>query len=286
MRLAVNGVHLNVEEAGHPHAPTVLLLHGFTGSAASWSDLVSALSTTHRVLAVDLIGHGQSDAPAAPERYRMEQAVDDLLALLDSLALEQIGLLGYSLGGRVALQLAVAVPHRIARLLLESASPGIEDPAERQARQASDDALADRLERDGLPAFVDYWASIPLFASQASLPAAVRERMRQQRLGSSPAGLANSLRGMGAGRPRSLWDDLPNLGIPTQIVVGALDAKYCEQGRRMAGLLPKARLAIVPGAGHTVHLEQPDRFRDIALEFFSASTPTLAATSFTTGGAT
>ena len=175
------------------------------------------------------------------------------------------------MGGRVALHLAAAAPERVAALVLESSSPGIVSAAERQARVAADTALADAIERDGLSAFVDRWERQSLFASQAALPEDTRARLRAQRLANNPLGLANSLRGMGAGRQESLWDRLAGLDVPTLLIAGALDAKYCALADEMLALLPNARAAIVPGAGHTVHLEQPQAFIQNVIEFLHAT---------------
>jgi 2-succinyl-6-hydroxy-2,4-cyclohexadiene-1-carboxylate synthase len=243
------------------------LLHGFTGSAATWEPVAQHLAGGSRTVAVDLIGHGRSDAPADWARYSIEHCVADLLALLDRLEIGQTDVLGYSMGGRVALHLAVAAPERVRALILESASPGLADPAERRARLAGDLALADSIERDGLEAFVDSWERQPLFASQATLPPATRALLRLQRLQNTPRGLANSLRGMGAGRMEPLWERLAGLAIPTLVVAGELDRKYCELGQQMQALLPDARLVVVPAAGHSAHLEQPQRFGEAVAQF-------------------
>ncbi len=269
MRIRIDDIELYVERAGS--GPPLLLLHGFTGSADEWAGLIPRLTGLREVIAPDLIGHGRSSAPADPARYTMEQCVVDLLALLDSLGHERVELLGYSMGGRVALQLAAAAPGRVRSLILESASPGIEDEAERAARAASDDALAARIERDGLEWFVDHWAALPLFASQAALPAAERAALRERRLRGTALGYANSLRGMGAGRQSSLWDRLPELTMPALLISGELDVKYVAIGERAAALLPAARHAIVRGAGHTVHLEQPEAFADLVVGFLSGA---------------
>jgi 2-succinyl-6-hydroxy-2,4-cyclohexadiene-1-carboxylate synthase len=174
------------------------------------------------------------------------------------------------MGGRVALQLAAAAPARVAGLILESASPGIADAAERAARATSDDALAARIEAQGLDWFVDHWAQIPLFASQAALPPAVRAAQRARRLRGTAHGYANSLRGMGAGRQPSLWARLPELATPALLVSGELDAKYLASNTRAAALLPHADHAVVPGAGHTVHLERPEAFADLVVRFLEA----------------
>ena len=256
-RVAVNGVCLNVQVTGE--GPAVLLLHGFTGSAANWAPFLEAWQG-FTLVAPDLLGHGASECPADPGRYAMERCVEDLLALLDRLSVGRAAVVGYSMGGRLALHLALAAPDRLWALVLESASPGIDDPTERAARRESDVALAAAIERDGVEAFVARWESQPLFASQARLPPAVRDELRSQRLASDPRGLANSLRGMGAAAQEPLWDCLPEVQVPALLIAGELDAKYCALARRMAQGLPRARVEIVPDAGHVVHLEQPEAF--------------------------
>jgi len=296
-RVAVNGIHLNVEvspsptirerragpsaAAGTPrsgewtvsHEPGgegiegILLLHGFTGDGDAWRAHAPALSRHATVVAVDLIGHGRSDAPGDPTRYGMERCVADLLAALDHLDMSRVAVLGYSMGARVALHLAAAAPNRVSALILESGSPGLAAEEERRARRDGDEALAARIERDGVEAFVDYWEALPLFGTQRRAPPAVRFMRRQQRLRNSAIGLANSLRGMGTGAQASLWDRLGEIHTPTLLIVGALDDKFRVIGRAMDAALPHARLAIVPDAGHAVHLEQPAEFDRLVGDF-------------------
>ncbi len=265
MYIRINDITLNVAQSGTGRP--LLLLHGFTGSAATWTPLIDALPPHFRAIAPDLIGHSLSDSPPDAERYRMERCVADLLALLDTLEVERADLLGYSMGGRVALHLASAAPERVGMLMLESSSPGIADAAERHARIAADEALADLIAREGLAAFVERWERLPLFASQAALPEATRARSHAQRLRNDPLGLANSLRGMGTGQQESLWDRLAGLDVPTLLIVGELDTKYRALAAEMRALLPNARAMIVPDVGHAVHLEQPQVFAKNVLEF-------------------
>ncbi len=264
-RMLVRGVSLHVETGG-AGAPLVLL-HGFTGSGESWRSHVPAFASRFLTVTIDLLGHGRSDAPADPGRYGIEQAADDVLAVLDQLCLTRIAVLGYSMGGRLALFLATVAAERISALVLESSSPGIRDPEERREREARDAALAAAIERDGITAFVDRWERLPLFATQARLPDAERAAQRTQRLALSPRGLANSLRGMGQGVQPPLFERLATIPMPALILVGALDPAYCALGRQMARLIPNARLAIIPDAGHAVHLEQPEAFRLTVREF-------------------
>jgi 2-succinyl-6-hydroxy-2,4-cyclohexadiene-1-carboxylate synthase len=253
-------VKLHIEDFGGAGQP-LILLHGFTGSSESWREVAARLDARWRPIGIDLPGHGRAEAPAEPDAYRIEPTVAALLAALEELGLgDRPHLLGYSMGGRVALHLALAAQERFATLTLESASPGILDPAERVARVRADEALAELLEREGIEPFVDRWERLPLFASQASLPAAVRARLRAGRLGQRALGLANSLRGFGAGVPAPLQPRLGELRLPTLLVVGALDARYGQIGREMVAALPDAELAVVPDAGHSVHLERPDAF--------------------------
>jgi 2-succinyl-6-hydroxy-2,4-cyclohexadiene-1-carboxylate synthase len=268
MQMQINDITLNVDQSGAGRP--LLLLHGFTGSAATWMPLIEALPPHFRTIAPDLIGHGRSDSPPDAERYRMERCVADLLAVLDVLQIERADMLGYSMGGRVALHLAAAAPDRIGALVLESSSPGIADAAERQARVVADAALADSIEREGLAAFVERWENLPLFGSQAVLPEDRRTRLHSQRLHNNPLGLANSLRGMGAGRQASLWEQLASLQVPSLLIAGDLDAKYRVLAGQMAAILPNARAVIVPEAGHAVHLEQPQAFAKNVIEFLEA----------------
>jgi len=264
-RLAVNGVALNVETAGS--GPALVLLHGFTGAAGSWAAHLPALSARCSTVAIDMLGHGASDAPAEPSRYGIEHAAADVLAVLDRLRIGRAAVLGYSMGGRAALFLAAVAPERVTALILESASPGIADAAGRAARAAQDAELADAIERDGVPAFVDRWERLPLFATQAALPAEVRAVVRAQRIAQSPRGLANSLRGLGQGAQRALFDRLGALPMPVLLIAGECDERYAALGLVMRRAIPDARVVVVPAAGHTVHLEQPEAFQRAVLDF-------------------
>jgi len=256
----LNGIDLHVELDGDPSSRPLLLLHGFTGSIHAWDGVRSDLAHRFRLILVDLLGHGQSSAPDDPERYSLEHAAHDLLAMLDGLGLQQVAVLGYSMGGRLALRFAVDWPHRVSTLLLESASPGIADPAERAARLEADRVLADRIEQHGVAAFVEDWERQPLLALAAHVSSDVRTVQHAQRLRNSPTGLANSLRGMGAGAQSPLWSALPGLRLPVRLLVGELDPRYRDIAARMLPLLPTARLTIAERAGHTVHVDQPDPF--------------------------
>ena len=249
------------------HGTALLLLHGFTGSVETWSPFMPVFGEESHVVAVDLLGHGRSAAPTNPLRYRMDWCVRDLLSLLDQLNLDQIDVLGYSMGGRVALQLAAAAPSHVRSLMLESASPGLASATAREERVAADNALANKIESEGLAAFVEYWEQLPLFASQRRLTDDIRAKQRQQRLQNNPQGLANSLRGMGTGQQPSLWEKLDQITMPTLLMVGELDTKFCGIASEMITHMPNARVVTVPDAGHTVHLEQPTAFRETVQDF-------------------
>ncbi len=263
-----NGLRLHAVRSGSGSA--LMLLHGFTGSAATWAPLRAALGDRFATIAVDLAGHGASSAPADPARYALGRLAVDLKRVLDHLDVARAALLGYSMGGRAALRFALEHPDRVSALVLESSSPGIADPAERESRRAADAALADAIERDGVAAFVDRWEALPLWATQHALPMAVRDKLRAQRLANTPSGLANSLRGAGAGAEADVTERLATLDGPTLLIAGALDAKYIAFGRSMERVMPRARLSIVESAGHAVHLERPAEFTALVAEFLAA----------------
>lgn len=252
------GLEYAYHEVGE--GPAVLLLHGFTGSKADWTTVLEALAGAYRVIAVDLPGHGESGAPEDVARYGMAAVTEDLGALLDHLEVEGAHMIGYSMGARLALFMALVQPSRWRSLLLESGSPGLETEAERAERRGQDEALAQFIEREGVAAFVERWERLPLFATQLSLPEEVKEEHREGRLSNRPEGLAGSLRGMGTGTQPSLWERLEDLTVPTLVVVGELDEKFVVIGREMLQRMPQALLTAVPQTGHTVHLERPDVF--------------------------
>jgi 2-succinyl-6-hydroxy-2,4-cyclohexadiene-1-carboxylate synthase len=200
-----------------------------------------------------LSGHGRD--PVLARSWHDE--VGRLLELLRRERVERAHLIGYSLGGRVALHVALRHPARVRRLVLESTSPGIADADERAARTAADAALADAIERDGVPAFVDRWMAQPLFRTQARLDGDVRARERARRLACSAEGLAAALRTMGVATQGDLSARLADLVAPVLLVAGAGDDRYRAHAAAMAARLPDARVVVVPDAGHTVHLERP-----------------------------
>jgi 2-succinyl-6-hydroxy-2,4-cyclohexadiene-1-carboxylate synthase len=273
-RLLVDGVHYEVRLGGS--GPALLLLHGFTGRGSGWAPHLAAFRRVATTIQVDLLGHGNSDAPADPARHAVERQAAGLAEILRRVAGGRADVLGYSFGARVALALAIGNPTAVRRLVLESPSAGIADPQERAARRAADEALAGEIERDGVPAFVERWESQPLFASQSSLSEAARRRLHQQRLRNNAAGLAGSLRGAGQGAMRPIHDTLSSVTAPTLIICGSLDPVRGRAESVAAGI-PGARLELVEGSGHAVHLEVPAVFCSLVLSFISAPQASLTS---------
>lgn len=259
-----------------PAVPLVLA-HGFTQSAASWDSFAAVLATTLQgdsgpgaspaprpLVAVDLAGHGRR----AAIRADLPQAAAMLLRDAAAAAAAHTGagadpdagsyqgpadLLGYSMGARVALQAALDHPRAVRSLVLLSGTAGIQDPAARARRRRSDEARADALERSGdLGRFLTEWLAQPMFARLR--PDTDQLAARQV---NSPAGLASSLRLAGTGAQDPLWDRLEELRCPLLAVAGTTDVRFARTAQRLATGAPDGTWALVPGAGHAVHLEQP-----------------------------
>lgn len=225
-----------------------VLAHGFTQTARSWTTfarLLEAALPGAEAVAVDLPGHGDAPPPAD----------DDLWASADRLV-ERGGTgsyVGYSMGGRVALHAVLAHPRSVRRLVLIGATTGIDDPDERRDRRAADERLAAHIEEVGVERFVDEWLTNPLFAGLSDATS-----MRDDRLRNTASGLAASLRATGTGTQTPLWDRLGEIDCPVLVLVGEHDEKFTAIGRRMVDGIPRAELAIIGGAGHSVHLERPE----------------------------
>ena len=230
-----------------------LLLHGFTGTPESLASLAAPPGS----LAPALGGHVHTP---------LLGGFDDEVERVAKLAGERGGLFGYSLGGRLALGLLARYPRRFRHAVVVSAQPGLLSDAERAARRTADAHFVQLLEREGVPAFVDAWQKLPLWASQGALPEAVRLAQRAQRLRHDAAGLAASLLRHGLGEMPDLRPFLAQVETQVELVVGELDDKFVRQNRELLRLLPRARLTIVPGVGHNVPLESPASIARLLLQ--------------------
>ncbi len=241
----------------------IALLHGFTQTGRSWDAVRTqlrasgVLGTDIEIITPDLAGHGsQSHRPLT-------------LPVAAAEFTEQIGsshVVGYSMGGRLALHIATAEPTSVRSLVLISSTAGIDDPAERAERRAADHELAERIEQSGVESFIEWWLSQPMFAT-------LDEGANGYRLDNTAAGLAGSLRLAGTGAHEPLWDALSRLQMPTLIITGALDTKFTALGERLAASITHARQIVVADSGHAVHLERPAVVSKILADWFAEVDP-------------
>jgi len=269
-------VRLNYFVAGE--GTPVTLLHGFTQSGRSWKEVITTMPQGWRWVVPDLRGHGETRIRPGVE-CTMDGCAADLEMLWDHLGVERTHLVGYSMGGRLALHVAARKPERLLSLLTIGAHAGLEEDA-RVGRQLGDEALAQRIENDGLEPFVKYWSAVPLFAGLERRGPAFVAKLRAERLNNTVAGLACSLREMGAGMMQPVWDDLARLTVPSTFVAGQLDHGYVASARRLAAAVPNGRVEVVQRSGHAVHQERPEAFaRVLANHLAAAGTPDSSTTS-------
>jgi 2-succinyl-6-hydroxy-2,4-cyclohexadiene-1-carboxylate synthase len=229
----------------------LLALHGFTGSPRSW-DFLPAQPGVRRIVPA-LVGHFGSSA--GTEVADFEAEVDRLARL--GAAARALHVVGYSLGARLALALAVRHPDRVARLTLISGHPGLKSDAERDERRAADERWCELLLARGTLSFVEAWQTQPLWATQAALEPAALARKRDERLSHDPAGLVRSLRVTGLAEMPDYRAKLAQITVPLTLCAGALDSKFRNLAEEMAKSVAHAELAIVDGAGHDLLLERP-----------------------------
>ncbi len=257
-----------VEGDGAP----VTLLHGFTQSGRSWREVLAKMPGGFMWIVPDLRGHGLTRTQPGAS-CTMEACTSDLEMLWDRLGVERTHLVGYSMGGRSALHVTVRRPRRILSLLTVPAHAGLDEEA-REGRRRGDEALAERIEKEGLEAFVNYWSSLPLFAGLERRGPSFVAQVRSERLENHVAGLACSLRGMGAGVMEPVWEDLGQVSVPCTFVAGQLDHGYVASARRLAASVPDGRFEIVPRAGHSVQQERPDAFARVLADHLAAASAT------------
>lgn len=257
-RVDVGPLALHVEQ--HGAGSPVLLLHGFAGSARTMRPLIDALAERHRVIAPDLPGHGRSDAPHDAAAYAWPALIRHLARLLDALDAPQAHVLGFSLGGRLALQLAARRPERVRTLCTIGSRCVWTDPAERSARRTRDAALASRIENEGMRAFV----GDEKHGAQDDALAAAAPR-------AGTHGLALALRGLGAADQPDVGAALAVSAVPLLLLAGANDPGPLAAAQALAAELPAARACAITGAGHRAHLECTHEVARLALDFFAAA---------------
>lgn len=253
---------------GAEDRPVILFLHGFLGSGEEWEETVSFLAKDYRCLMVDLPGHGKTASLNRQFDWGMKNAAAVVITLLNELTIEKCFLVGYSMGGRLALYLALHYQQHFSKVVLESASPGLRTTAERQERIFRDNRLADQLENGDFEKFLTEWYRQPLFRDLQYHPR-FRE-MFEKRLKNDPAGLAKSLREMGTGSQPSLWEKLPQNKIPLLLVVGEKDAKFRSIADETATRCPAATVKVIQSCGHNVHFEKPEIIAAEVINFLNA----------------
>ncbi|MDO8361435.1 MAG: alpha/beta fold hydrolase [Actinomycetota bacterium] len=236
---------LAAQQLGSPDAPRVVFVHGFTQTGNSWKPIAERfVALGYQAVVVDLPGHGGS----THVRSDLRRTADGIAA-----AGGVATYIGYSLGGRACLHLALMYPHLVASLVLIGAHPGIADADERARRREADDQLAARMQEIGLEAFLKEWTALPLFGGFVPGPDDIADRLHN-----TEDGLASSLRMAGTGEQGSLWPRLMELNMPVLAIAGADDAKFIAIAQQIAEAVPEGECRIVAGAAHAAHLQQPE----------------------------
>lgn len=248
--------------------PAVCLLHGFLGEGADWDKVAERLSTDFRLFVPDIPGHGRNIALKTLPDFKT--LVDQLDAVRIAHGVKRWHLVGYSMGGRIALNYVLRFPARVATLTMVSSSPGVEGEDERDKRRSSDRVWADRIVQYSPEAFLESWYNQQVFKSLVRRPE-LRRMLIQRRRGYAASLLADALNAWGQGAVPAAWADLAGLMCPVLSVAGTWDEAYIRHQDRMARLSPRIRTVMVAQAGHTVHLEQPERLAGAIKQFIKES---------------
>jgi 2-succinyl-6-hydroxy-2,4-cyclohexadiene-1-carboxylate synthase len=269
MILSYNKIKLNVELFSDfsSENKSILFLHGFTGSANDWHEVLPKINPASNVIALDIIGHGKSSSPLDIKFYQSDEIIKQILLVTDHLKIKKVIICGYSMGGRAALSFASAHPEKISALILESTFAGIKNEAERKARIAGDEQLAVFIESHSIEEFLDRWMELEIFKSQKSLPGEKLQKLINTKMQNSKIGLANSLTGFGTGVMPYLGNKISEMNFPVLLITGGLDSKFTDLNKALIRQFPNAEHKIVECAGHNVHFEKPKEYTAVINQF-------------------
>ncbi len=260
-------IPLHLTSIGNPSLPKIIFLHGFLGSGSDWLPIARELQDEYCSLMIDLPGHGIASFPEQPQADGyFERTVDALAELVRQSTPAPCLLVGYSMGGRVALSLLLRHPKLFEKAIIVSASPGLRTEEEHLSRQKSDEGIARKIEKN-FEGFIHAWYEQPLFATLKNHP--IFKEVESERKINNPENLALALRLLGTGQLPSLWDELRKNRVTIQFFAGGKDLKFVEIGRQMVNLCTESTLEIFPGCGHTLHLENRELFLDRLRKFFN-----------------
>jgi len=260
---------LHYKLTGNPNGPAVVFLHGFLGSHEDWDVVIELLAPAFHCLALDLPGHGESIGLHYPDDYGMLRTADAIIEVTDEVGFDHFSIVGYSMGGRVALYVATVFAMRIDSLILESASPGLKTEEERAARRIVDEARAQDFETADVGAALNRWYAQPLFQRLKRDNSAFYAMLRR-RMANSPREVAQSLRCLGTGVQPPLWDELSHHTLPTLLITGEHDPKFQAIAEEMAQRCPAMKFIVTPNVGHNVHFERPQEYADLVKRFLSS----------------
>lgn len=269
MKIDYQGIKLNIE-ISKPidlQKEFILFFHGFTGCAEDWFDVFEQLPEKYNLIAVDLIGHGKTDAPGNVDYYITESIVRQIKFVKDHLTTNKIFLCGYSMGGRASLSFAIEHPEDIKGLIIESSSAGINNDDEREKRYEADLQLARYIENHTMEEFIESWNDQELFNTQRRFSNDKLKKLNKKKFTNSKIGMANSLRGFSTGIMPQLQDQLKKIPVKVLLITGDLDSKFTGINARIAKRFLKAKHKIVKNSGHNTHLEEPKRFLEIVTNY-------------------
>jgi len=250
--------------------PYLLFLHGFTGSSEDWKPIVPFIDKNFSAIGIDIIGHGESDSPEIEDLYTADAIANQLMNIIEHIIKGKVIPVGYSMGGRVALNFANIYPEKIEALILESTTPGIKDEKLREERIKKDEEIIEYIKTHSIEQFIDYWMNMEIFNTQKRFSEERRKQIKASKLRNNPIGLANSLRGFGTGKMPPLFDYLKNVKCKTLLITGELDTKFTNINEEIVGLFPNAEHKAIKNAGHNTHLEANKDFVRTINSFLSS----------------